>query len=226
MRILVTNDDGIHHHGLWALAEALKEVGRVSVVAPDRDMSGIGTALTLVAVVRAQEVASPVADVKAFSVQGTPSDCVVLASEALFGEPFDLLVSGINEGANLGLDILTSGTVGGALHGYYRTIPSMAISAVYSKETEARYDTAARTAVALAPAMASALNSTPLLNVNLPDVEPDRIQGVETTRLGPRAYTEHVERGQDGRRTHYWIRHNRPVEDNPRRGYRRLGHPK
>ena len=112
MRILVTNDDGIHSEGLWSVVRTLKEAGQVSVVAPDRDQSGMGAAVSLISVVRVQEVSGLVDGVKTFAVQGTPADCVILATETLFSEPFDLVVSGINQGSNLGLDVINSGTVG------------------------------------------------------------------------------------------------------------------
>ena len=108
MKILVTNDDGIHSPGLWALAEGLKHLGDVVVVAPDRDQSGIGGAKTLLDVLRVEEVAAKVEGVRAYAVEGTPADCVILATESLFNERFDLVASGINQGANLGLDILSS----------------------------------------------------------------------------------------------------------------------
>ena len=219
MRILVTNDDGVHSPGLWSLVEALNDIGDVSVVAPDRDLSGVGTAMTLLAVVRVQDVASPVDGVEVRSVQGTPSDCVILATGSLFSDPFDLLVSGINPGANMGLDVLGSGTFGGALQGYYHNIPSIAISAVYSAETAVRYEAAAQTARALARGLSNSPSKGPLLlNVNLPDVEPDRIERVEVTRLGSKAYLQKVERVQEGRRAHYWIRLNMPVVDHSAEG--------
>ena len=209
LKILVTNDDGIHSPGLWALAEALKNVGEVAVVAPDRDQSGIGSAKTLVAVVRAEEVPARIDGVKAFSVQGTPDDCVILATESLFQERFDLVVSGINQGANLGLDIMSSGTVGGAMQGYFRDIPSMAVSV--TSLTDVKYEAAALTARCLAVAISRSSPPGPLLlNVNLPNVAPEMIERVDIARLGPRAYMESVARESDGRRTHYWIRQNRP----------------
>ena len=93
MRILVTNDDGIGAPGLWRLAEKLSQVGQVVVVAPDRDQSGIGTARTLLDVVRVHDAASRIEGVPAYAVQGTPADCVILATETLSSEPFDLVVS-------------------------------------------------------------------------------------------------------------------------------------
>ena len=210
LRILVTNDDGIHSPGLWALAEGLKGVGEVAVVAPDRDQSGIGSAKTLVAVVRVEEVPAKIDGVKAFSVQGTPADCVILAIESLFQERFDLVVSGINQGANLGLDIMSSGTVGGAMQGYFRNIPSMAVSV--TSLNDVKYEAAAVTARCLAVAVSRSSPPGPLLlNVNVPNVAPEMIEKVDITRLGPRAYMESVQRESDGRRTHYWIRQNRPT---------------
>jgi 5'-nucleotidase len=210
LKILVTNDDGIHSPGLWALAAGMKDVGEVVVVAPDRDQSGVGSAKTLVAVVRAEEVPASIDGVKAFAVQGTPADCVILASESLSQERFDLVVSGINQGANLGLDIMSSGTVGGAMQGYFRNIPSMAVSV--TSLTDVKYEAAVLTARCLAVAISRSSPPGPLLlNVNLPNVAPEMIEKVDITRLGPRAYMESVQRESDGRRTHYWIKQNRPT---------------
>ena len=219
MRILVTNDDGTHSPGLWALAEALKEVGDVYVVAPDRDLSGTGTALTLLNALRTHEIASPVDGVEAVAVEGTPTDCVILATGSLFTEPFDLVVSGINPGSNLGLDVWSSGTVGGAFRGHLQGIPSMAISVVYTTDADIRYALAARAAVTLALRLGDgALNGTPLLNVNMPDAGPDEIEGVEVTRLGARAYLYNTERVEEGRRHHYRIRYSGPAVDDPVEG--------
>ena len=210
MNILVINDDGIHAPGLWSVATALKELGQVTVVAPDRDQSGTGGAMTLMSVLRVQEIAAPVDDITAYSVQGTPADCAILGAETLVAGPIDLVVSGINQGSNLGLDVLVSGTVGGAFQGYFRNIPSIAVSV--ASLTDVHYDAASQTTRALARAISqNSLPSPLLLNVNLPNVPPDRIGKAEITRLGPRAFLENVELGNDGRRTHYWIRHNRPV---------------
>ena len=220
MRILVTNDDGIQSNGIWSLAKSLQKIAEVKVVAPDRDKSGTGTSMTIVDVVRADEFVSPVEGIQAFSVQGTPADSVILATETLFSEPFDLVFAGINRGANLGLDILNSGTVGGALNGYYREITSVAISAHYSPTTvDINFDTAAEIAATVASELHSNQPEKPqLLIINVPDSASGVIEGVETTRIGPRAYLENIEVGRDGRRTHYWIRHNKPVLDEPPHG--------
>ncbi len=214
MRILVTNDDGIHSDGLWSLAASLSLIGRVSVVAPDRDNSGISAAISITNVVRASPVESPISGIDATSVQGTPADCAILALEALYDERFDLVVSGINHGANLGLDVLSSGTVGAAMQGSLRGIPSIAVSV--ASLADVAFEAAARTARAIAPEVArppvAAVNgAAPLVNVNLPNLLPEQVLGVCAARLGPRAYLEEVTKGHDGRRTHYWVRHSREV---------------
>ncbi len=210
MKILVTNDDGINSPGLWSVAKALQELGEVTVVAPDRDQSGIGAAMTLLSVVRAHEIAPPVEGIKTFSVEGTPGDCVILGAEKLANGPLDLVVSGINRGSNMGLDILLSGTVGGAFQGYFRNIPSIAVSVASLDNVQ--YEAAAQTTKALAQAISK--NSLPrplLLNVNLPNAALDKIERVEITRLGSRAFLASVNQGYDGRRAHYWLNHNRPT---------------
>ena len=213
MRILITNDDGIYSEGLWKLAEALSEIGQVSVVAPDRNLSGAGTAMTLISIIRADKFASPLSGVEAYAVQGTPSDCVVLGMKTLFNSPFDVVASGINQGANIGMDVLISGTVGGALRGYFNGVPSMAVSSAYRHKQEIRYELAAEVARELARSLRDRNVTEPmLLNVNVPDQERASIECLDVTNLGPVAYIEEVETGQDGIRTHYWVRHRRPAD--------------
>lgn len=209
MKILVTNDDGVNAPGLWALAAALQDLGEVVVSAPDRDQSGIGTSMTLLDVVKAREVAEPpVAGIRTYAVEGTPADCVILATEILSPGRFDAVVSGINDGSNLGLDFLTSGTVGAAFQGYFRGIHSVAMSV--ASLTNVRYGAAARSARAIVGALSKGDYGQALfLNVNLPNTAPDAIKGVAIAKVGPRLYLENVERGNNGRRTHYWIKHNR-----------------
>ena len=217
MRILATNDDGTNAPGLWAMVRALSELGEVCVAAPDRDKSGVGTARTLLDVLRADEAESPVPGVRAYSVSGTPADCVILGAETLFGGRFDLVASGINAGANLGMDVLDSGTVGGALRGYFRKIPSIAASV--TDVANVRYEAAARATLNLARAISEsgeqAARRPALYNVNVPNAAPDKIKGVKMTFLGPKAWLENVSRGRDGRRTHYWIHHNKPTSETP-----------
>ena len=217
MKILVTNDDGVNAEGLWRLAEALRGVGEVTVVAPDRDQSGVGAGMTLTSVVRVREAPSRIDGIRCFAVEGTPADCVVLACEALLDEPADLLVSGINLGSNVGMDVAVSGTVGAALHGHFHGIPSMAVSAAYTNGV--LYEAAAAAAGALAESLdGTQWETPPLLNVNVPSLPPERIRSVEITELGPNSYLENVERVTSGRRTYYWIRHDRPVSPQVPRG--------
>ena len=115
MKILVTNDDGISSPGLWALAESLKEIGEVVVVAPDRQQSGVGSSVTLHHAVRMAPTMFNREGIKSYAVEGTPGDSVILATEKLVEGKIDLLVSGINTGSNLGNDVFVSGTVGAAL---------------------------------------------------------------------------------------------------------------
>ena len=115
MKILVTNDDGISSPGLWALAESLKELGEVVVVAPDRQQSGVGSSVTLHHAVRMAPTMFNREGIKSYAVEGTPGDSVILATEKLVEGKIDLLVSGINTGSNLGNDVFVSGTVGAAL---------------------------------------------------------------------------------------------------------------
>ena len=209
MKILVTNDDGIHAPGLWAAVEALSEVGEVVVVAPDREQSGVGTAISMHHPVRVTEVPPRVEGVTAYAVEGTPADCTILALESLIEDTVDLVISGINRGANLGNDIFISGTVGAAFQGFFRGIPSIAMSV--ASLTDVHYGPAALVARLLAQATAEGkLNAPLLLNVNLPNVPLEKIKGVSMTQLGKRTYMDVVKEGDDGRRKYYWIVRDKP----------------
>ena len=218
LKILLTNDDGIHAPGLLAAARALASVGELHIVAPSREQSGVGSALTLhdaiqVSTIEIDELlgdeARPQYPITAFSVLGTPADSCVLALERLVGR-VDLVVSGINRGSNVGADILVSGTVGAALQGYLRGFPTLAISV--GSVQNPQYDGAAR----LLELLAAQLDRTPpeeafFLNVNLPNVPLSGINGVQITRLGGRSYGESVleEGNQDPKR--YRISRNKPI---------------
>ena len=214
MKVLITNDDGINAPGLWAAARAFTGVAQVFVVAPDREQSGVGSSLTLHAPIRANEVRPPADEARdgvvAYSVEGTPADSCVLALESLVG-PVDLLISGINQGSNLGQDVLISGTVGAALQGYFRDLPSVAISVAAVKDT--RFDVAVDLLRHLAGRIVEgAVLPTSLINVNLPNEPADRIQGVRVTRLGGRSYTESVRDTEERGRKQYWVSRDRPVQ--------------
>jgi len=180
MRILLTNDDGIFADGLWVMANKLKGVSQVVVVAPDREQSALGTAITLGQPLRVQKVRPPMPEIEAYSVEGTPADSVILALEKLVKDGIDLVVSGINLGPNLGNDVLVSGTVGAALQGYLRGFPALAISAF---PTDSSYlEDAAKVAALLTENVSSGtLPSNIFLNVNLPDLPLAEVRGVRVT---------------------------------------------
>ena len=209
VKVLISNDDGIHSPGLWQVARALAPLAQVFVCAPDREQSGVGTCLTLHAPIRANQVTPQVEGVTAYSVEGTPGDSVILALEHLVG-PVDLVISGINSGSNMGEDVLVSGTVGAALQGYVRGYNAIAISV--TALSPHHYGPATGLLRSLATRLTSDSLPKPLfLNINLPDQPADRLAGVEITRMGQRSYTEVVKEGEDGKRKWYWIARSKPV---------------
>ena len=215
MRVLLTNDDGIHAPGLWALAETVSAFARILIVAPDREKSGIGTAVSLHRPLRIKKVKPLSGDIETYTVEGTPGDCVILALETLCSnDKIDLLISGINEGSNLGQDIFISGTVGAALHGYFHEIPSFAISVAALENLH--FEAASRLAAVVASGLSgtrSVNNNNFCININLPNLPPDKIKGVEITRIGRRSYTETVKEEGDGRKKLYWIRRGKEVSE-------------
>ena len=185
MNILVTNDDGIDSPGLWALAEAMSRVGDTLVVAPNSQQSGVGTAVSLHSETSIEEVPSSIPNVKAYAIGGTPTDCVLLGIRRLRGDRrFGLLVSGINRGANMGRDIPFSGTVMATLGGYFRRIPSIAVSlAVLDTARDPDFRFAATVAEHMARMVQSGtLPADAILNTNVPDIPLDQIRGIVTTR--------------------------------------------
>ena len=204
MKILVTNDDGIFAQGLWILVKELKNIAQVVVVAPDREQSATGTAVTLHQPLRAQRVRPLVPEVEAYSVEGTPADSVILALGKLVKNKINLVISGINQGPNLGDDVLISGTVGAALQGYLRGFPALAISVA---AVDSLYlDNAAKLATLLAKKIdSSALPTNILLNVNLPNLPLAKIEGIKITQLASGSHTDTVEERHDGKRKYYWL---------------------
>ena len=213
MNILLTNDDGINSPGLWVMAEALSNLGNVTVVVPDRDQSGKGASITLLRPLTMEKVSTRGVNVSAaYSIEGSPADCVIMGTERICEAPVDLIVSGINPGANLGLDVFNSGTFGAALHGYFRGINSIAISSKY--DGDVIYGPASTVGAAVADAILRQEHDIKmLLNINLPPREFVDIKGVELTRLGPKAYLEGIEEFTNGRRTYYWVKHNRQTDE-------------
>jgi 5'-nucleotidase len=184
MRILLSNDDGYFAPGLASLAAALADLGSITVVAPERDYSGASNSLTLDRPLSVRESANGFR-----FVNGTPTDCVHLAVTGLLDEMPDMVVSGINLGANMGDDTIYSGTVAAATEGYLLGIPSLAIS--LTSKAGRHYETAARVARDLVERFQKGpLGEPVLLNVNVPDIAYDALKGYEVTRLGRRHKAE------------------------------------
>lgn len=207
-KILVTNDDGYESFGLIELATALRELGDVTVVAPDRDNSGVGHSISIHHPVRVSAVTGR--DVPTFRCSGTPADCVVVGAFDLCGGMPALVVSGINRGANVGDDINYSGTVAAATEGIIVGTAAMAVSLAASWPEHARdhhWQTAASVAVKLArEILASGLPPLTLLNVNVPNVAVKALRGIRYVRQGRKAYRSRVDRREDPRgNTYFWL---------------------
>jgi 5'-nucleotidase len=199
--ILVTNDDGVHSPGIIALFKAMKEIGTAFIVAPDRERSAVGHALTLHRPLKVEELRENV-----YSVNGTPTDCVALAVHKILPKRPDLIASGINRGANLGDDITYSGTVSAAIEGTILNIPSFAIS--LAGEKPFHYETASIFAIKIAKYIIE--NSLPydtLLNVNVPNVpKKEMIKGIKVTVQGKRVYDNAIQEiYSPWGDKHYWI---------------------
>ena len=200
MRILCTNDDGYLSPGIRILAEAAHEIGSVDIVAPDREQSASSNALTLHRPLRMRKTHDGTT-----IVDGTPTDCVILAVSEVLGRQPDLCVSGINYGPNMGEDVLYSGTVAAAMEATILGTPSVAFSYVGSRIEELE---------GWQPIVSSLLRQIvtrgipphELLNVNLPDLPPDEVRGVRVTNLGRRRYRDAITRAPDpSGREYYWI---------------------
>ena len=199
MKILVSNDDGVHADGIRILSEALRQIADVVVVAPDRNHSGASHSLTLENPLRLESLTHN----GFIAVKGTPTDCVHLAVNALLNPLPDMVVSGINHGANLGDDVIYSGTVAAATEGRHLGLPAMAVSLVGSEHFASAAHYACRLVQGL---MRNPLPADQILNVNVPDLPLAQIKGIRVTRLGCRHPAEAVIVEQDPRgRPIYWI---------------------
>lgn len=208
MRILLSNDDGYLAPGLICLAEVLQEVAEVTVIAPDRDRSGASNSLTLSRPIRAT-----LAERGFLRVDGTPTDCVHLAITGLLDHEPDMVISGINAGANLGDDVIYSGTVAAAMEGRFLGFPALAVS--LAGHDLRHYATAARVVKELLGHLQhDPLPADTILNVNVPDVPWDQLEGFEATRLGHRHKSEPVIRATDPRgREVFWVGPAGPEQD-------------
>jgi 5'-nucleotidase len=197
---LLSNDDGYQARGLRTLAQHLGDIAEITVVAPDRNRSGASNSLTLETPLRVEQ-----AEERVYYVNGTPTDCVHIAITGLLEHAPDMLISGINNGANLGDDVLYSGTVAAAMEGRFLGIPSIAVSLVLREG--GHYATAA----ALVRRLVERNSTDPLptdtiLNINVPDVPAADLKGIQTTRLGFRHKSEPAVKALDpNNRPIYWI---------------------
>jgi len=205
LRILVTNDDGIFAEGIYKLAKKLSKQYEVIVVAPDRQRSATGHAITMHHPIRANKISFFDTEISAWSVDGTPSDCIKLALEALLEEKPDFVISGINDGPNLGTDVLYSGTVSAAVEGAIHGIQSIAVSMAYIKDID--FDLGAEFACKMINELkVKKLPKDTLLNINIPEGSKEDIGGARITTLGIRRYKNAFVKRQDPRgNEYYWL---------------------
>ena len=212
MKVLLTNDDGIHAPGLMALYEELNGDFDLDIVAPESEMSAIGHAITLTSPLRVREV-----DINGaffgYGVTGTPADCVKIAVQELLKRPPDIIISGINPGANVGVNVLYSGTVSAATEGAFWGIRSVAISLNTRKNPDFRFPARFSREI-IRFIMEKGLRVGVALNVNIPAVPADKITGVSITRQGVSRSAERYERRIDPRgNTYYWLSGETPFEE-------------
>lgn len=200
MRILISNDDGYFAPGLNVLATHLATIAEITVVAPERNRSGASNSLTLDRPLSVKKASNGF-----FYVNGTPTDCVHIALTGLMDKMPDMVISGINDGANMGDDTIYSGTVAAAMEGYLLEIPSFAVS--MSQHNAMHFETAAKVTVELVQHyLSSKLTSPTLLNINVPDIPYDALKGKKITRLGKRHKAEPVSTFKTPRgETVYWV---------------------
>ena len=201
MHFLISNDDGINARGIRVLSERMQAFGRVTIVAPDQNRSGASNSLTLENPVRVHEL-----DDDVIMVNGTPTDCVHIALTGLLDKDPDIVLSGINDGANLGDDVIYSGTVAAAMEGRFLGLPAIAVSLVFKQRAE-NFESAAEAVARLVERLREdPLPADTILNINVADLPWSEIRGFEVTRLGYRHRAEPVVKMDDPRgRPMYWI---------------------
>jgi 5'-nucleotidase len=206
LNILISNDDGIYSKGIYELAKALKSLGKVFVVAPDKEQSATGHAITMHQPLRSKKIIFFDTDIDAWWVSGTPADCIKLGIETLIGVKPDIIVSGINNGENLGTDIIYSGTVSAALEGSIFSIPAFAVS--YAKHGERDFSKAAEYALQIIKqSLNYKLPKDIILNINIPDLSiVKNVKGIKITELGVKKYKNNFEERKDPRgNSYYWL---------------------
>ncbi len=209
MKLLLTNDDGVQSLGLHILADVLKDLGTVYIAAPSREQSGVSHCITAHVPLRAHPVDFAAAGEYAWAIDGTPADCVKLAMEKLLPQKPDLVISGINRGANLGTDVIYSGTVAGAMEGYLHGFPAIAMSATGIRRGvgQANFDYAAQLCKQICLSWQERhFQPRTMLNVNVPGHQPQDVKGVRLTRLGWRWYHDAYDQRQDPNgRPYFWL---------------------
>lgn len=209
MRYLISNDDGIHARGIQVLARRMRQLGEVTIVAPEKNHSGASNSLTLGDPIRVKEI-----DEMTFRVSGTPTDCVHLALTGLVEEDPDMVISGINFGANLGDDVIYSGTVAAAIEGRFLGLPAIAVSLVYDDRPQYFETAAEAVAMIVGRLKQDPLPADTILNVNVPDIPWNDVKGFEVTRLGHRHRAEDSVKMYDPQgRPLFWIGPSGPGRD-------------
>ncbi len=205
LNILLTNDDGVYSQGLAALVGEISKIASVTIVAPDRERSATAHAITMHKPLRVEKVDFPVRDVAAWKVNGTPSDCVKIALEALLDFTPDMVLSGINQGPNLGTDVIYSGTVSAAIEAAISGVSAVAFSVTAYENIN--YNLAANFACKLCNQISKYdFPDDTLLNINIPSITEEKIKGLYVTHLGTRKYKNSFDKRKDPRgRTYYWM---------------------
>ncbi|MFC1760175.1 5'/3'-nucleotidase SurE [Candidatus Neomarinimicrobiota bacterium] len=204
-KILVTNDDGIFAPGIYALWEAMQEIGDITIVAPDSEKSAVGHAITITDPIRVEKIQRK-NGFEGFAVKGTPADCVKIAGRSLMKSPPDIVVSGINSGANVGSNIIYSGTVSAATEGTILGIPSVAISlnSIKGGDMTASQKVAG---TVVKKVLENGLPSGILLNVNVPNISEKAIKGYRITKQGKLVFKDRFEKREDPRgKFYYWMK--------------------
>lgn len=200
---LLSNDDGVHAPGVRELARAVQELGDVVVVAPHVERSASSHAISIHVPLRIEEIEPGI-----YAVEGTPADCIMVACRKLLRRKPNWVLSGINRGANLGIDTIYSGTVAAAMEGTLHGIPSMAVSSFGKPREKLEYESAGRVVKLLLEhqELFTDITTSSLLNINVPNLPFESIKGIRITGMGRRIYDEEMQEGTDPRgRTYYWI---------------------
>jgi 5'-nucleotidase len=215
MNILLANDDGINAPGLITLARALTQLGNLYISAPDSERSAASNSITLAVPLRARKVDFPVHNTIAYAVSGTPADCVKIALSTLFKDKIDLVVSGINKGSNMCVDIFYSGTVAAAFEGAFKNILSVAVS-LNSYDINEDYSPASEWAIkCIRTLIKSDVSKDKVYNINVPAIPAEEIKGLKITRSGTVDYFEKYEQRLDPNgHSYYWINGSPKVIDN------------